>query len=134
MDITAIQETRWPGEGTFIMGKMMLLYGGNTSSKHEFGTGFLVKNNLWNSIIDFETINERISKLRIKSKWANLSLINVHAPTEDKEDEIKNEFFDTLETTADTIPKNDILIILGDFNQQIAHKEGCCQNWERGKI
>ena len=33
---------------------------------------------------DFETKNERIGCLRLKAKWFSCTLINVHAPTNEK--------------------------------------------------
>jgi hypothetical protein len=36
--------------------------------------------------------NERLCKSRVTGKFNNLSLISVYAPTEDKMDEIKEQF------------------------------------------
>jgi hypothetical protein len=37
--------------------------------------------------------NEGLCTLRMKGKIFNMTLINVHAPTEEKEDEIKDELY-----------------------------------------
>ena len=42
-----------------------------------------------NKILGFEPISDRICKLRVKGKFYNMTLINIYAPTEHKEDEIK---------------------------------------------
>jgi hypothetical protein len=39
IDICALQEIRWPGKGKVINKNYMILYSGNKSDKHEFGTG-----------------------------------------------------------------------------------------------
>ena len=44
------------------------------------------------NIIDFRAVNDRICPLSIKPKYFNLPFINAHAPTEDKEDDVKEEF------------------------------------------
>ena len=51
-----------------------------------FGTGFMVLNEIKKNILSFESYNERLCKLRIKGKFNNLSIISVHAPTEEKPD------------------------------------------------
>jgi len=45
-----------------------------------------------NKILGFKTISDHICKLRIKGKFYNVTLINICAPTEDKEEDIKQQF------------------------------------------
>ena len=40
LDLVALQEVRWPGEGSQESGSFTLFYGG--AERTEFGTGFLV--------------------------------------------------------------------------------------------
>jgi hypothetical protein len=37
-------------------------------------------------VLDFKAVDEGICVVRIKTKFHNLSFINVHAPTEEKEE------------------------------------------------
>jgi len=55
--------------------------------------------------------------LRLKAKWFSCTLINVHAPTNDKTKQIKEEFYNLLEQNV--IERLDIKIILGDFNAKV---------------
>jgi hypothetical protein len=54
-----------------------------------------------NKILGFELISDHICKLGVKGKFHNMTLINVYAPTEDKEENIKEEFYDELWRTQD---------------------------------
>jgi hypothetical protein len=54
--------------------------------------------------------------LRVRGRFNNLSLICAHTPTEEKNEYIKDSFHEELETTVPGCPKNDIKILLGDFN------------------
>ena len=38
-------------------------------------------------------MNEKICCLTLKTKWFSCTLINVHAPTSEKTEEIKEEFY-----------------------------------------
>jgi len=61
-------------------------------------------------------ICDRICTLQIKGKFHNITFVNVYAPIEDTEDEIVDEFYETLQVVCDEIPKYDAIIRLGDFN------------------
>ena len=45
------------------------------------------------------------------------------APTEDKEDEIKEQFYEELQRTQDRVPKHDVIIIMGDMNAKLGGKK-----------
>jgi hypothetical protein len=49
-----------------------------------------------NKILRFEPISDCICKLRVKGKLCNVTLINIYAPTEDKEKDIKEQFYEEL--------------------------------------
>jgi len=55
-------------------------------------------------------------ELRIKGKLHNITFVNVYALAEDTEDEIVDEFYETLQSVCDELPKHDAVITLGDFN------------------
>jgi hypothetical protein len=49
-------------------------------------------------------------------------VLNVHAPTEDKIDDIKDRFYDELKQVFDKFPRYHLKILLGDFNAKMAGK------------
>ena len=69
--------------------------------------------------MSFTPINERICKLRMKGKFHNITLINVHAPTEEKTEEERGKFCVDLQKEYDRVPKHDNVMILGDLNAKI---------------
>lgn len=50
-------------------------------------------------------------------------ILSVHAPSEDKEDEIKDTFYDALWQAYENLPRNDVRMILGDLNAKIGKEE-----------
>jgi endonuclease/exonuclease/phosphatase family metal-dependent hydrolase len=71
------------------------------------------------NITDFEPVNDRTCKIRVKLIFYNLAMISIHAPTEEKEDLVKEHFYMSLEKVCDTIPNYDMKVILGDFNVKV---------------
>jgi hypothetical protein len=59
---------------------------------------------------------------RLKCKFFNISIINVHAPTEDAEND-KEMFYSKLETAFDGTPGSDIKMVMCDFNAKIGKED-----------
>ncbi|KAK4880387.1 hypothetical protein RN001_008533 [Aquatica leii] len=54
---------------------------------------------------------------------ANISIINVYAPTEVATNEKKDIFYETIESTCQKISKHDTVILLRDLNAMIGKEE-----------
>jgi exonuclease III len=74
---------------------------------------------LENSILDFEPINGRKCKVRIKGKFYNTTVINAYSPTANATEEQKEQFYEDLNRCCDQMPKHDALLILGDLNAKM---------------
>lgn len=55
----------------------------------------------------------------MQAKWFNIILINCYAPTENKDEETKNDFFKQLEALYNTIPQSMVKIVPENFNAKI---------------
>jgi endonuclease/exonuclease/phosphatase family metal-dependent hydrolase len=49
--------------------------------------------------------------------------LNVHAPTEGKDDDIKDSFYEELEQVFDQFPSYHMKILLGDFNAKVGRED-----------
>jgi hypothetical protein len=58
----------------------------------------------------------------LRGRWCNI-VLNVHAPTEDKIDDIKDKFYEELEQVFYKFPKYHMKILLGDFNAKIGKED-----------
>lgn len=123
VDIAAVQEVRWPGNGSCDVRGSTLYYCGGNGNRHEHGTGFIVRGRMKEKVIGFKAANERMCMLRIKARMFNIAVVCVYAPTEEKDEETKEEFYEQLELLMDGIPKADVKIVLGDFNAKIGREE-----------
>jgi exonuclease III len=50
-------------------------------------------------------------------------VLNVHAPTQDKTDDIKDRFYEELEHAFDKFQKYHMKILLGDFNDKVGRED-----------
>ena len=117
-DVVALQKTRLESV-IQNFDKFALFSSGLESEKHEFGCSFYVSGEFLKYVKYFKIINERICCLRLNAKWFSCTLINVHAPTNEKREEIKEEFYSLLEQNINQIATSDIKKILGDFNAKV---------------
>lgn len=119
MDLVALQEVKWPYDGKESTQHYKLYYSGNQTGKHEYGVAFAVRNNLDSAVIDFKAINQRLCTIRLKGRFKNISLVCIYAPIENADDDIKDDFYETLEEALNKLPNYDIKIILGDANAHV---------------
>jgi len=123
LGIVATQETRWPGTGHIKKKDFSIYYSVTRDQIGQAGTGFILLGRTGENVIGFEAVNERLCKIRLKSKYNNLTLINIYAPTEDKVDVEKEKFYDDLQTVQDRTPKSDTVIVFGDANAKLGKED-----------
>lgn len=93
------------------MSSQTIFNSGKLSGKREVGVAFM-----WTGtstyLTNFKPIHETLCAFRIKAKLFNIWLVNIYAPTEEKGDEVKEQFYDRLERLYDSLPPNVIKILL----------------------
>ena len=117
--ILGISEVRWKSfRKVTVAGNHKLYYSGQ-DKKHEYGVGFLVNKAVTNSVISCTPISSRIITMRLKASPFNITLIHVYAPTSSHDEEETDKFYNQIQSLVDKIPKQDITIVLGDFNAKV---------------
>jgi len=58
----------------------------------------------------------------MRGKIWDIAMLNYYAPTEDKNNDVKSEFYESLENAYDSLPGNTVKIIVGDLNAQIGRE------------
>jgi endonuclease/exonuclease/phosphatase family metal-dependent hydrolase len=119
----AFQEIWWQGTGRIDKPEFTIIYSGSQERTGQLGTGFIITRKMKESVLEYETINERICRLRMKGRCRDITILSVHTPTEEKEEKEKEEFYECLEEIYHKIQKYDLVIIMGDFNAKIGKGE-----------
>ena len=117
IDICALSEVRRPGSGSVIERNHTIFW--SVGEKREAGVGLAINNKLVAQGMNPNQINERLVTLRfLLSNGAHLTLISAYAPTMQRSQEEKEEFYEKLGDRLDTA-KYDNTIILGDLNARL---------------
>ena len=119
LDILGLSECRWTGAGkTKICSGQTLIYSGD-EELHEGGVAIMMSQQAVKSLMEWTPINKRIITARFYSKYRRVTIIQVYAPHNEKEDAEKEQFYQELQETVDECNKNDIIIIMGDLNAKV---------------
>jgi hypothetical protein len=57
-----------------------------------------------------EFVSDRMSYIILSGRWCHIIVLNVHAPTEDKTDDVKDCFYEELERVFDNFHKYNMKI------------------------
>jgi hypothetical protein len=71
---------------------------------------------------NFSPINERLCLIRIKGRSFNYSLIIIHAPTNDSEEEAKDQFYEPFERAYAACPSHDVKLVMGDAYPKVGRE------------
>ena len=132
IDIAALSETRFEEEGQLreVGSGYTFFWSGRTKEeRRESGVGFAIKNHLVSKLSSLpKGINDRLISLRIPlTKDRHAVLVSAYASTMTNPEDIKEKFYEDLDNLLKTIPSQDKLLVLGDFNARVGTD---FQTWE----
>jgi exonuclease III len=89
LDLVGEQEVRCDSGGTEPAGEHIFFYG-KENENHELGTGFFVHKRIISAVKRVEFVSDRMSYITLRGRWCDITVLNVHAPTEDKTADAKD--------------------------------------------
>ncbi|KAJ3589791.1 hypothetical protein NHX12_010632 [Muraenolepis orangiensis] len=124
ISLLGLGETRWLQSGQVKLASgETILYSGHPedSAPHTEGVAFMLSKETQRALISWEPINSRIitAKFQTTHKKINLQVLQCYAPTNDTDDETKDQFYNQLYTIVQARKGKDIMILMGDMNAKI---------------
>jgi hypothetical protein len=55
-----------------------------------------------------EFVSDRMSCIILRGRWCNIIILNLHAPCEDKSDDVKDSFYEEVGYVFDQFPRYDM--------------------------
>ena len=77
VDVVAVQEIRWQGQGRIDKKDFSLFYSGPKERTGHYGTGFIINAKMRKSFLSFEPLSDRLCKLRLRGNFRNITHINI---------------------------------------------------------
>jgi exonuclease III len=118
LDLVGVQEVRWEkGEA-----EDYIFFYGEGNGGHQIRRGFFVHKRIVSVLRRVEFVGDRMSNIILRGRRCNLIVLNVHAPCDDKSDDVKDNFCEKLGCVFDQFPGYDMKILLGDFSAEVDRK------------
>ena len=132
VEIAALSKTRLAEEGLLKevgAGYIFFWSGCKKEEWREAGVGFTVKSHLVRKLSGHpKGINDRLMMPRLPlSGKGHATIVSAYAPSMTNPDDIKDRFYDDLDSVISAAPWTDKLILLGDFNARVGTDH---QTWE----
>ncbi|VDP04546.1 unnamed protein product [Schistosoma curassoni] len=101
----------------------MLLYSGHEeeNAPDTQGVTLMLSKVARNALVGWESHGSRIIKTSFKTKkeGITMNIIRCYAPTNDRNDDIKDQFYEWLQSIIEKCPRKDLTILMGDLNAKV---------------
>ena len=118
ISILGLCETRWTKSGqTRLNTGDTVLYSGHEeeNAPHTEGVALTLSHQAYNALIGWEALGTRLMHASFKTRIEKiqLNIIQCYAPTNDKDEGTKEDFYNKLQTVLDKMKEKDVTILMG---------------------
>jgi hypothetical protein len=97
LDLVGVQKVGWGGSGTE---PKYTHFSMERGVRYRYSFLFVHKR-IISAVKRVEFVSERMSYIQLRGHWCHIIVLNIHAPTEDKIDYVKDNFCEGLERVFD---------------------------------
>ena len=119
LDILGVSECRWTGAGRKKTRDGFTILFSRKENAHANGVAFILNRSKAKTLVEWEPVSDRIIRARFHSKHCKLIIPQCYAPTNEAEDEVKDDWYEQLQYEVSRVPQHDLLLIMGDINAKV---------------
>ncbi|XP_047988405.1 uncharacterized protein LOC125228012 [Leguminivora glycinivorella] len=132
IDACCLQETRWKGSKSRILGNgYKLLYHGTTNGRN--GVGIVLSEKFTQRILHVERVSDRLMAVKIALEGQPCTnIISAYAPQANCSEDDKDAFWEDLNTFISEIPEDESLYLGADLNGHVGENNINAEQWHGG--
>ena len=119
VQLLGIAEMRLSGKGHFTSDDGCTVYYSGNDKGGSNGVAFIANSSISKHVLGYNPVSDRIITIRLQARPMNISLVQVYAPTSTAANDDIDNFYNQLQDVMDSLPKNDVVLVIGDFNAKI---------------
>ena len=127
LDIFGVSECRWTGTGRKRTGDGFTILFSGKENTHASGVALIISRSTEKTLIELEPVSDRVIRARFHSKYCKLTILQCYAPTNEAEDEVKDDWYEQLQYEVSRVPRHDMLLIMGDINAKVGSDNSNCE-------
>ena len=131
-DIAGVQETTWKGSKAKMLGDgFKLFYHGETNTSN--GVGIILGEKLIDHVLQVNRKSDRIMGMQLVIAEKKMNIISVYAPQVGCSDDEKLTFWEEIDDVLQSLPDQEGLVVIGDFNGHVGMERADLERWHGGQ-
>ena len=126
IDVLGLIEIKVKGNGMKEIGGVKYVFAGVTEGRAKCGVGDNHSRALGGLHQKVVCTSERCVMIRLRVAGVWMMLIQVYAPTDDRDSETKDGFYSQLQEVIDRAPRGDAVVVMWDFNARVRNDVEKC--------
>ena len=121
LDVLGLSETKVRGNGMKEIDGAKYVYAGVSEGRAKCGVGIVVAESLADCVRSWRCVSERCVMIRLRVAGVWMTLVQVYAPTDDRDSDTKDGFYAQLQEVVERAPREDKVVVLADFNARVGN-------------